>query len=109
MLPPMTSLPGALSTGRLSPVSMLSSTPPSPSTTSPSSGTRSPGRTSTTSPTRRMSVGTSVSEPFSPRSRAVSGVRAISRRMAPVVLCLLDDSMCLPRDTSVTTTAADSK
>ena len=109
MLPPVTSLPGALSTGRLSPVSMDSSTPPSPSSTSPSSGTRSPGRTSTTSPGRRISVGTSVRLPPSPFSRAVSGVSSMSFLMAPVVLCLLEASMCFPSETSVTTTAADSK
>ena len=48
---PQTSPPGSLATGRLSPVSMDSSTAEEPSTTNPSTGIFSPGRTSTRSPT----------------------------------------------------------
>ena len=47
----------ALSTGRLSPVSMDSSTADSPSSTVPSTGMRSPGRTTTMSPGRTSSTG----------------------------------------------------
>ena len=50
--PPVTRPPTAFSTGRLSPVSMDSSTLPPPSLTLPSTGMRSPGRTTTVSPTR---------------------------------------------------------
>ncbi len=49
--PPVTLSPRALATGRLSPVISDSSTWLRPSTTSPSTGRRSPGRTSTRSPT----------------------------------------------------------
>ena len=65
MLPPVTSLPGAFSTGRLSPVSMDSSTPPEPSSTSPSSGTRSPGRMRMSWPTATSPGSTLRSLPFS--------------------------------------------
>ena len=52
MVAPMTWSPIALSTAALSPVSMLSSIVDEPSLTTPSTGTFSPGRTSTWSPTR---------------------------------------------------------
>ena len=58
---PMTGSPAALSTGRLSPVSIDSSTVEAPSTTIPSTGTFSPGRTRTRSPTATCSTGTSTS------------------------------------------------
>ena len=45
--PPITRLPGALATGRLSPVTSDSSTCERPSVTLPSIGTLSPGRTLT--------------------------------------------------------------
>lgn len=49
-VPASAAAPGALGTGRLSPVSMDSSTVLLPSTTVPSTGTLSPGLTSTRSP-----------------------------------------------------------
>ena len=64
MAPPVTLLPGCLSTGRLSPVISDSSSSLRPATTSPSTGMRSPGRTITRSPARTSLIGTS-------RSRAV--------------------------------------
>jgi len=78
---PITSSPTALSTGRLSPVTMLSSTADRPSTTTPSTATFSPGRTRTRSPTVTASMGTSCSPP-SLTTRAVRGASRISRRMA---------------------------
>ena len=51
MVPPVTRSPGAFSTGIGSPVTIDSSTALCPSTTTPSTGTFSPGRTRRTSPT----------------------------------------------------------
>ena len=104
-LPPMTSLPGAFSTGRLSPVSMASLTLLSPWVTVPSAGTRAPGFTSTTSPTFNWLVGTS--RPESARM-AVSGESCIRAVMAPLVFCMFRLSRNLPRETRVSTTAEDS-
>ena len=56
----MTLPPAAFCTGTLSPVSMLSFTALLPSVTSPSVGMRSPGRTSTTSPTTKAVTFTST-------------------------------------------------
>ena len=87
-LPPLTTVPAiTVAPGRFdtvldSPVIMDSSTWAAPSTTVPSAGTRAPGRTRTTSPTRNSESGTdSVVEPFT-RS-AVSGSRAASVFSAP--------------------------
>ena len=104
-LPPMTSLPAVFSTGKLSPVSMASLTLLSPWVTVPSAGTRAPGFTSTTSPTFSVPVGTS--RPESARM-AVSGERRMSAVMAPLVFCTFRRSRNFPRDTRVSTTAADS-
>ena len=57
----MTSSPGPFSTGIDSPVNMASSTAERPSSTTPSTGIFSPGRTTTTSPARTDSTGTSSS------------------------------------------------
>jgi hypothetical protein len=81
---PITSSPGPRSTGMGSPVSIDWSTAEPPSTTIPSTGTFSPGRTRSMSPTAICSSGTSSST--EPRTRrAVDGWRPISRRIAPVV------------------------
>ena len=58
---PKTSSPGVFSTGTLSPVSIDSSTKEAPFTTSPSTGTRSPGLTTTRSPSARSSIAVSIS------------------------------------------------
>ena len=60
---PATLSPTRLSTGTDSPVRSDSSTAEAPSRTSPSTGTRSPGRTRTTSPTTTSSIATSDSTP----------------------------------------------
>ena len=83
-LPPNTPAPGSLSTGSDSPVSIDSSTADVPSTTSPSTGTRSPGLTMTMSPRRRPATGTSDSTP-SRTTSAVRGWRSIRRLMASEV------------------------
>ena len=100
--------PGPFSTGRLSPVRALSSTEERPSVTSPSTGMRSPGRTTTRSPTSTSSTGISTSAP-SRRTVAVLGARSISRVMASLVLPLERVSRNLPRVISVRIMPADSK
>ena len=78
---PITRSPGPFSTGMDSPVSIDSSIDERPSSTTPSTGTFSPGRTRTTSSTRTSSTGTSSSA--SPRTtRAVLACRPISFFMA---------------------------
>ena len=59
--PPVRGLPGSLGTGRLSPVSRLSSAWLRPSRTMASAGMRSPGRMTRRSPGRTAAAGTSVS------------------------------------------------
>ena len=83
-VPPMTSSPGFLPTGMLSPVIMLSSTEDRPATTSPSTGTRSPDRTRTMSPRTTCSIGMSLSTPAR-TTRAVRGARPTSLRIASEV------------------------
>ncbi len=58
---PKTAAPGRFSTGRLSPVSIDSSTADAPSRTMPSTGIFSPGRTTIQSPTWTCSMGVSSS------------------------------------------------
>jgi hypothetical protein len=60
---PITSAPGDLATGMLSPVTIDSSTSDSPSSTTASTGTLAPGRTSSRSPTWTSTVGTSKALP----------------------------------------------
>ena len=81
---PMTSSPTRFVAGIGSPVSIDSSTADVPSTTTPSTGTLSPGRTRRRSPATTTASSTSSSTP--PRSRrAVVAWSPTSRRMAPVV------------------------
>ena len=95
------------STGRLSPVSMDSSTAEPPSMTTPSTGTRSPGRMRIRSPTSTSAVGTSTSCP-SRSTRAVRGASATSRRIASDVRPRARASSQRPSTTSVMTTALTS-
>src|SRR4030066_1697550 len=60
IVPPMTFIPGVLSTGMDSPVIRDSSTDESPSTTLPSTGILSPGLTSTLSPTTTSEIANST-------------------------------------------------
>ena len=100
--------PTPLSTGRLSPVSALSSTAEAPSTMIPSTGTDCPGRTTIRSPTWTSSTGISTSVP-SRRTLAVLGARSMSRVMASPVLPLERVSRNLPRVMRVRIIPADSK
>ena len=61
IVPPITLAPGSFSTGIDSPVTIDSSTALRPSSTTPSTGTFSPGRTRSRSPTATASSGTSSS------------------------------------------------
>ena len=102
-----TASPGALSTGMLSPVSAASFTEESPSSTAPSTGMLSPGRTMNTSPFFTCATGTTFSAP-SARMVAVCGASFIRERSASVVLPLLRASSILPTVMSVRIIAADS-
>ena len=106
--PPVTASPGCLATGRLSPVIRDSSTSLAPSVTVPSTGMRSPGRTTTRSPTLTWASGRSTS-PDAVRTRATSGRRALSAWMAAVVCRLARASSHLPSSTRVMMTAEASK
>ncbi len=81
---PMTSSPTRLVAGIGSPVSIDSSTADVPSTTTPSTGTLSPGRTRRRSPATTTARSTSSSAPLR-RRRAVVAWSPTSRRIAPVV------------------------
>ena len=87
IVPPITDAPGSLVTGRASPVTSASSTSDPPSTTTPSSGIRSPGTTSTRSPTRTSATGTTrtpappaVEDAPVPTTRASAGRAARAAR-----------------------------
>jgi len=106
--PPVTVSPTALATGRLSPVISDSLTWLRPSMTWPSTGTRSPGRITTMSPTATCSTGVEISAP-STSTRATVGRSAFSARIASAVCRLARASSHLPSSTSVMTAAEASK
>ena len=107
-VPPMTGEPACFSTGIDSPVSIDSSTDDEPSRTRPSVAMRSPGRTTTVSPTITCSAGISASSP--PRiTCAVAGFRSSSLRTAAEECFLMISSMYLPSSTKAMITAETSK
>jgi hypothetical protein len=106
---PMSRSPSALATGMGSPVTMDSSTLLLPPTTTPSTGTFSPGRTRSRSPGCTWSSATSTSVPSSRTRRALLGASPSSRRMAALVLPRARSSSTCPSSTSVVMTAAASK
>ncbi len=108
-VPPITSSPGALPTGRLSPVIMLSSTALAPAMTTPSTGTFSPGRTSSRSPTRTSSTGTVRTCPSGPTTLACAGARRSRAFSASEEPRRLRISIQWPNRTKVTNIAAASK
>jgi hypothetical protein len=108
MAPPVTASPGSRATGRLSPVSSDSSKWLRPSISVPSVGTRSPGRTTTSSPTASVSTGTLTRAPPR-RTVAVGGASARRASSAARVRRRARASSHLPSSTSDTTTAALSK
>jgi hypothetical protein len=95
MVPPMTSEFSDFDTGMLSPVSSDSSTEDVPSTTTPSVGIFSPGRTTITSLTSSSSACTWTSTP-SLTITAVLACRSIRRRIASEVLLFALASRYLP-------------
>ena len=105
---PVTLSSGPFSTGIGSPVSIDSSTVLRPSSTSPSTGILSPGRTRRRSPTCTCSSGTS-SSPSSRTRRAVFGARPSSALIAPLVRSRALISSTWPSSTSAMITAAASK
>ena len=106
---PVTLSPGCFSTGRLSPVSMDSSTADEPAWTIPSTGTDSPGRTRTRSPTWTCATGTVSCSPSPRNTVAVLGCNWASRRIASVVLLFARASSKRPSRIRVIITAAVSK
>ncbi len=92
---PITSSPVCLVDGIGSPVSIDSSTAEMPSTTMPSTGTLSPGRTRSRSPAMTSASAMSSSTPLRIR-RAVVACSPTRRRMAPVVLPFARFSSHLP-------------
>ena len=92
-----TSEPADLSTGRLSPVRADSFTAPFPSSTTPSTGMLSPGRTTKTSPFFTCPTGTSVSTP-SLTTTAFPGERLTRALRASVVLPMERASSILPTE-----------
>ena len=99
----------SLLTGMDSPVTMDSSTAEWPSSTTPSSGTLSPGRTRNLSPTATASSATSSSLPSSLTRRAVVGARLSSALMAPEVASRARSSSTWPIATSTVIMLAASK
>ena len=107
--PPITRSPGAFATGSGSPVRSDSSQVVSPSRTTPSVGTRPPGRTRSRSPTRTAASGTVEIAPSEPSRSAVGGARSMSERIAADVPRRARPSSTWPSSTSTTIMPADSK
>ena len=88
---------------------MDSSTAPAPSSTVPSTGIFSPGRTRSVSPACTCASSTSASLPSGSIRCALRGTRSSSARSAAPVFCRARSSSTWPSSTSVTIIAADSK
>jgi hypothetical protein len=108
-VPPVTRLPAIFSTGIGSPVTMDSSTALAPSSTTPSTGIFSPGRTRSRSPGFTCSSGMSSSPPSSRRIRAVLGASPSRALIALDVRLRARSSSTCPKRTSAVITAAASK
>ena len=106
---PMSLSPARLVTGSGSPVSIDSSRALLPSTTTPSTGTFSPGRTRSASPTCTWASGTSSSVPSALMRRAVFGARPSSDLIAAEVLERAFSSRIWPNSVSEMMTTAASK
>ena len=102
-----TSAPGCLWTGRLSPVTIDSSTSLSPSSTTPSTAILAPGRTSSRSPTPISAVGTSTVSP-SRITSACGGARSSRVRIASLAPPRARISNQCPRRTNDASTVAAS-
>ena len=106
---PINLSPARLLTGMGSPVSIDSSSALLPSTTMPSTGTFSPGRTRSRSPTCTLASGTSSSVPSAAMRLAVLGARPSSDLMAAEVCDRALSSSIWPNRVSEMMTAAASK
>ena len=106
---PTSRSPGRFSTGMGSPLTIDSSIVLVPSRTRPSTGTFSPGRTRSRSPTRTSSSGTSSSPPSSRSLRADFGAMPRSFLIAALVRLRALSSSTWPRRMRVTITPAASK
>ena len=100
--------PARFATGMLSPVSIDSLALDSPSSTTPSTGMLSPGRTTNTSPGFTRSTGTSSTRPPA-STRATLGWSRASERSASDVRAFARASSHFPSSTSAITTAPLSK
>ena len=109
IVPPMTPSPAVFVIGIDSPVTSDSSSEERPSSTMPSTGTFSPGRTRSRSPIWTWSRVISSSVPSALIRCAVFGVRSSSARIAPEVRSRARSSSTCPSSTSVVMTAAASK
>lgn len=105
-VPAYTGSPGALSTARLSPVTLDSSTALRPVVTTPSSGTRPPGRMRTVLSTATSAAGTVRHWPSGPRTSAWSGLSASRAPMASRARPTARSSMRSARAYSAITMAA---
>ncbi len=101
--------PDIFSTGIGSPVSIDSSTVLAPSSTTPSTGIFSPGRTRSRSPTRTRSRGISRSAPPSSTRRVMRGERSSRARIALPVCPRARNSSTCPTRTKMVIAAAASK
>ena len=109
-VPPISRSPGCFATGMDSPVTIDSSTALRPSSTAPSTGTPSPGRTRSRSPTLHLGERDLLVARRRPvRRRAVFGARLSSARMAPPVCSRARSSSTWPSSTRTVMTAAASK
>ena len=107
IVPAKTSAPGAFATGIDSPVMGAWFTSLAPATTAASSGTFSPGRTTTMSPTTTSSTATRTSRP-SRRTSASAGASSISARIAWRARSMLKvSSHCATANRNVTVAASD--
>ena len=109
MVAPITRESFSLVTGMDSPVTIDSSSAERPSSTTPSTGTLSPGRTRNLSPALMASSETSSSPPSSLTRRAVLGARSSKARIAPEVASRARNSSTWPSSTSTVITLAASK
>ena len=108
-VPPMTPSPAVFVVGIASPVTSDSSSEERPSSTVPSTGTVSPGRTRSRSPIWTRSRVISSSVPSGLMRCAVLGVRSSSALMAPEVRSRARSSRTCPSRTSAVMTDAASK
>jgi hypothetical protein len=106
---PISRAPVVFSTGMDSPVTMDSSSALTPSSTTPSTGTFSPGRTRSTSPGCTCSSGISCSLPSARTMRAIFGARPSSILIAALVWLRARNSITCPSSTNAMITAAASK